>query len=80
HEKCGRTQFSTKINIEDDIFTDFEPMPSPRLAVMDGLEHVIRIGSFSKTLSASVRCGYIAARKDLIDGLIDLQVEGSKNP
>ncbi|WP_338422120.1 aminotransferase-like domain-containing protein [Acetobacter sicerae] len=60
--------------VEDDIFADFETVPSPRLAVMDGLKHVIRIGSFSKTLSASVRCGYIAARKDLIEGLIDLQV------
>ncbi|WP_415422526.1 PLP-dependent aminotransferase family protein [Acetobacter okinawensis] len=63
--------------VEDDIFTDFETIPSPRLAVMDGLEHVIRIGSFSKALSASVRCGYIAARKDLIEGLIDLQVATS---
>lgn len=63
--------------VEDDIFTDFETLPSPRLAVMDGLEHVIRVGSFSKALSASVRCGYIAARKDLIEGLIDLQVATS---
>ncbi|MEJ5118451.1 PLP-dependent aminotransferase family protein [Gluconobacter cerinus] len=63
--------------VEDDIFADFETAPSPRLAVMEGLEHVIRIGSFSKTLSASVRCGYIAARKDLIEGLIDLQVATS---
>lgn len=60
--------------VEDDIFADFEPEPSPRLAALDGLERVIRIGSFSKTLSASVRCGYIAARRDWIDGLIDLQV------
>ncbi|GBQ82617.1 PLP-dependent aminotransferase family protein [Gluconobacter albidus] len=63
--------------VEDDIFADFETAPSPRLAVMDGLEHVIRIGSFSKTLSASVRCGYIAARKELIEGLVDLQVATS---
>ena len=63
--------------VEDDIFTDFETVPSARLAVMDGLEHVIRVGSFSKTLSASVRCGYIAAPKELIDGLIDLQVATS---
>ena len=34
----------------------------------------IRIGSFSKTLSASIRCGYIAARADWIEGLVDLQV------
>jgi len=60
--------------IEDDIFADFEPTPSPRLAVLDGLDRVIRIGSFSKTLSASVRCGYIAGRADWIDRLVDLQV------
>jgi DNA-binding transcriptional MocR family regulator len=60
--------------VEDDIFADFEPEPSPRLAVLDGLSRVIRIGSFSKTLSASIRCGYIAARADWIEGLADLQV------
>ncbi len=60
--------------VEDDIFADFEPEPSTRLAVLDGLNRVIRIGSFSKTLSASIRCGYIAARKDWIEGLVDLQV------
>lgn len=60
--------------VEDDIFADFEPALSPRLAVLDGLDRVIRIGSFSKTLSASVRCGYIAARTDWIERLVDLQV------
>lgn len=63
--------------VEDDIFADFEPTLSPRLAILDGLNRVIRIGSFSKTLSASVRCGYIAARADWIEGLIDLQVATS---
>ncbi len=60
--------------VEDDIFADFEPALSPRLAILDGLNRVIRIGSFSKTLSASVRCGYIAARPDWIEGLVDLQI------
>ncbi len=60
--------------VEDDIFAHFEPDPSPRLAALDGLNRVIRIGSFSKTLSASVRCGYIAARRDWISELVDLQV------
>ena len=63
--------------VEDDIFADFEPEPSPRLAALDGLHRVIRIGSFSKTLSASIRCGYIAARADWIEGLVDLQVATS---
>ncbi|KQT47610.1 GntR family transcriptional regulator [Aureimonas sp. Leaf454] len=72
--------------VEDEIFADFEPDPSPRYAVLAGLGRcgggsggasadVVRIGSFSKTLSASIRCGYIAARADWIEGLIDLQVE-----
>ena len=60
--------------VEDDIFADFEPEPSVRLAALDGLARVIRIGSFSKTLSASIRCGYIAGRADWIDGLVDLQI------
>lgn len=35
------------------------------------------MGSFSKTLSASVRCGYIACRAEWIEGLIDLQIATS---
>ena len=60
--------------IEDDIFADFEDEPAPRLAALDGLERVIHIGSFSKTLSASVRCGYIAIRRDWLDRLVDLSI------
>ncbi|TAN08597.1 MAG: PLP-dependent aminotransferase family protein [Rhizobiaceae bacterium] len=63
--------------VEDDIFADFEPEPSPRLAALDGLNRVIRVGSFSKTLSASVRCGYIAGRRDWVEDLVDLQVATS---
>ncbi len=63
--------------VEDDIFADFEPSPSSRLAVLDGFDRVIRIGSFSKTLSAAARCGYIAGRPDWIEGLVDLQVATS---
>jgi DNA-binding transcriptional MocR family regulator len=60
--------------IEDDIFGDFQPEAGATLAALDGLKQVIRIGSFSKTLSASIRCGYIFARPDWIEGLADLQV------
>jgi DNA-binding transcriptional MocR family regulator len=63
--------------VEDEIFADFEPEPSARLAALDGLARVVRIGSFSKALSASVRCGYIAARADWIEDLVDLQVATS---
>jgi DNA-binding transcriptional MocR family regulator len=63
--------------IEDDIFSDFEPEPAPRLSAFDGLDRVIHIGSFSKTLSAAARCGFIAARRDWIDDLIDLKIATS---
>lgn len=63
--------------IEDDIFADFEQNPAPRLAAFDGLDRVIHIGSFSKTLSASVRCGFIAARPDWIEEVVDLKLATS---
>jgi DNA-binding transcriptional MocR family regulator len=66
-------QFGLTI-IEDDIFADFEREPAPRLAAFDGLDRVVHIGSFSKTLSASVRCGFIAARRNWIEGLTDLKI------
>lgn len=69
-------QFDFSI-VEDEIFADFEHRPAPRLAAFDGLDRVIQIGSFSKTLSASARCGYIAARPEWIDGLTDLKIATS---
>ncbi|MBA4490768.1 PLP-dependent aminotransferase family protein [Paracoccus sp. S1E-3] len=63
--------------VEDETFAALEPDPSPRLAALDGLERVIRVGGFSKTLSASIRCGYIAGPTALIDTLTDLQVATS---
>ncbi len=69
-------QFGLTI-VEDDLFADFERTPAARLAAFDGLERVILIGSFSKTISASVRCGFVAARPEWIDGLIDLKIATS---
>lgn len=65
------------IIVEDDILADFEHEPAPRLAAFDGLNQVVHIGSFSKSLSASVRCGFIAARNDWVEGLVDLRIATS---
>lgn len=62
------------IVIEDDIFADFENTAATRLAALGGLARVIHVGSFSKTLSASLRCGYIAAKPDWIEELVDLKI------
>ena len=74
HKLIMAATVNDMVIVEDDIFADFEPDRSSRMAVMDGLEQVIRIGSFSKTLSASVRCGYIVAKSEWIEALADLQV------
>ncbi len=63
--------------VEDDIFADFEETPAPRLAAFDGLERVVHIGSFSKSLSAAVRCGFITAPRDWIEALTDLKIATS---
>ncbi len=38
---------------------------------------MLHIGSFSKTLSAAARVGYIVGRRDWIDGLTDLKLATS---
>lgn len=63
--------------VEDDVFADFEHTLAPRLAAFDGLERVIRIGSLSKSLSAGMRCGHIAAKPAWIEALTDLRIATS---
>ena len=65
---------SNLIVIEDDIFADLERHATPRLAALDGLSRVIHIGSFSKTLSGSVRTGYIATQSEWIEDLADIKI------
>lgn len=60
--------------VEDDIFGDLEGEPAPRYAAMDGLERVIVIGSFSKTLSAAFRTGYVALRPDWVEDFTDFRI------
>ena len=65
------------ILVEDNIFADFHGNPPPLLAELDGLERVIHIGSFSKSLSAAVRSGYIAARPDWLEMITDMKLATS---
>ncbi|MBL4892196.1 MAG: PLP-dependent aminotransferase family protein [Rhizobiaceae bacterium] len=74
HQLLKLAEQSDLIIIEDDIFSDLETTPAPRLAALDGLNRVVHIGSFSKTLSAAARCGFIAAPQRWINGLTDLKI------
>ena len=74
HRLLSLSQQTGLTIIEDDIFSDFCHEPAPRLAALDGLERVIQVGSFSKTLTAATRCGYIAAGPEWIERLVDLKI------
>ncbi|WP_038014892.1 PLP-dependent aminotransferase family protein [Terasakiella pusilla] len=60
--------------VEDDPFADVMTQSLPRIATLDQLERVIYIGTYSKTLSANLRVGYLAARPDLVAALCDLKM------
>lgn len=60
--------------VEDDIFADLIAPTLPRLAAFGQQQRVLYVGSFSKTLSASLRCGYIAGAAETIRSLVDLKM------
>ncbi|WP_417840951.1 PLP-dependent aminotransferase family protein [Terasakiella sp.] len=60
--------------VEDDPFADVLPPSTPRLAALDQFNRVLYIGTFSKTLSANLRVGYVAGNHDVIAALCDLKM------
>jgi DNA-binding transcriptional MocR family regulator len=60
--------------VEDDIFCDLQTRPTPRLATLDQLNRVIYVRSFSKTLSGSLRVGFIACAQNLAHELADVKM------
>lgn len=57
--------------IEDDVYADLHSGTGARLAALDS--QVIYVGSFSKTLSSSLRVGFIVAGAELISRLCDVK-------
>jgi len=60
--------------VEDDAFADLLPASAPRLAALDGLRRVLHVGTFSKTLSASLRVGFVAAAPGTARALGDMKL------
>ena len=60
--------------VEDDIYGDFHPQNATRLAALDQLQRVIYVSSYSKTISASLRVGFIACQAELAGRLLDLKL------
>ncbi|MEZ5661807.1 MAG: PLP-dependent aminotransferase family protein [Burkholderiaceae bacterium] len=71
--------------VEDDVNADFFPDSSlgqgPRLAAADGLNRVIYLGGFSKSLAAGLRVGFVATSPDRARELTDLKMlQGLTSP
>lgn len=62
------------ILVEDDIYGDFHPGATTRLASLDQLKRVIYVSSFSKTVSASLRVGYLVCHPELATELCDVKL------
>ena len=60
--------------VEDDIYRDLAARGEASLAAMDGLRRVIRVGSFSKTLSPVLRVGSICASNSLAPELLRVKM------
>jgi DNA-binding transcriptional MocR family regulator len=51
--------------VEDDLYRELAQPTDPMLAALDGLERVIYISGFSKTIAPSLRLGFIVCQADL---------------
>lgn len=60
--------------VEDDVFCDLQVKTTPRLATLDQLNRVIYTRSFSKTVSGSLRVGFIACAQDIAHELADIKM------
>lgn len=60
--------------VEDDIFCDLQVKTTPRLATLDQLSRVIYVRSFSKTLSGSLRVGFVACARGIAEELADIKM------
>ncbi len=74
HKLLQLTQSYGCMVVEDDPFSDILDNTVSRLASLDQLENVLYIGTFSKTLSAGLRVGYIAGSMERISELCDLKM------
>ncbi len=60
--------------VENDALADFKQSAAPRLSAIDQLRNTLYVGSFSKSVSASLRTGFIAGDKAHIEELADIKM------
>jgi DNA-binding transcriptional MocR family regulator len=62
------------ILVDDDALADFKPASALKVSALDQLQRSLYVGSFSKSVSAALRVGFIAGSKEVIDELGDLKM------
>jgi DNA-binding transcriptional MocR family regulator len=62
------------IVVENDALADLKPRSATRICALDQLRRTIYIGSFSKSVSAALRVGFLACDADLASDLADVKM------
>jgi DNA-binding transcriptional MocR family regulator len=60
--------------VENDCLADLKPISLARLSTLDQLQRTIYVGSFTKSVAASLRVGFLAASAELADRLADVKM------
>lgn len=63
--------------VDNDVMAGLEPAGATCLASLDRLRRVIHVGSFSKTVSPSLRVGFVACSEEFAEKLIFQKMVGS---
>lgn len=74
HRLVQLAQQHNFILVDDDALADFKPASAIKVSALDQLQRSLYVGSFSKSVSAALRVGFIAGSKDIIDELGDLKM------
>ena len=64
--------------VEDDVYGDFDAGSGCVLAGLGGIDRVIYVRSFSKSMSPALRVGFVAARGDVIATLLECKLHSSR--
>ncbi|MDR5773500.1 MULTISPECIES: PLP-dependent aminotransferase family protein [unclassified Caballeronia] len=62
------------IVVENDALADLKPRSATRICALDQLRRTIYVGSFSKSVSAALRVGFLACGADLASDLADVKM------
>src|SRR5260370_28899286 len=70
HSQSLASQFGCAV-VYDDVNGDLYAGPAVRLAQIDGLRHVVYVGSYTKLIGPALRVGFVAADAALVSRLVE---------